>query len=221
MTKTEHRSQSYEHQREQMVRTQLMRRGISDQRVLQAMGTVPRHLFVPEEVRQHAYADHALPLPDEQTISQPFIVALMAQALQLQPTDRVLDVGTGSGYAAAVLSLLSDKVYSIERSAILANAAELRLQDLGYTNVAVVLGDGTLGWTEAAPYDAIHVAAASPWLPRPLRAQLAEGGRLVIPVGGAQKQILLRAAKRDGETRVSHLGGVRFVPLIGEHGWGS
>jgi protein-L-isoaspartate(D-aspartate) O-methyltransferase len=202
-----------------MVRTQLARRSIHNERVLQAMATVPRHLFVPEEVRAQSYADRALPLPDDQTISQPFIVALMAQTLDLQGTERLLDIGTGSGYAAAVLSLLAAEVYTLERSAVLAEMARQHLHDLGYHNIHVVEADGTMGWPEAAPYDAIHVAAASPWVPRPLRQQLAEGGRLVIPVGGHGEQLLLLMTKSGGETSVSQLGGVRFVPLVGEHAW--
>ncbi len=211
---------SFEQERQRMVRTQLARRGIHDKAVLQAMEHVPRHLFVPEAMRSQAYADRALPLPDEQTISQPYIVALMAQTLHLQGDERVLDIGTGSGYAAAVLSLLSAEVYSMERSEVLAQTARQRLADLGYMNIHVVHGDGTTGLPDHAPYDAIHVAAASPWVPRPLRAQLAQGGRLVIPVGGHAEQLLLLATRQDSETKVSQLGGVRFVPLVGEHAWG-
>lgn len=206
-------------EQQRMVRTQLLRRGIYDKAVLHAMATVPRHLFVPLEVRAQAYDDRALPLPDGQTISQPFIVALMAQTLELQGHERVLDVGTGSGYAAAVLSLLSEEVYSIERSPQLAATARLRLEELGYRNVHVMVGDGTMGWLEHAPYDAISVAAASPWVPRPLRHQLSEGGRLVIPVGGPREQLLLCLTREDGATHTRQLGGVRFVPLVGEHAW--
>lgn len=210
---------SFLQEQQQMVRTQLARRGIHDQAVLQAMGNVPRHLFVPEEVRMHAYADRALPLEDGQTISQPFIVALMAQILALQGGERVLEIGTGSGYAAAVLSLLSAEVYTIERSAHLADMARERLADMGYTNVHVLVGDGTNGVDLYAPYDAISVAAASPWVPRPLPQQLTEGGRLVIPVGSDKEQLLLQVVRRGDSTRVKQLGGVRFVPLVGEHAW--
>lgn len=206
-------------EQQRMVRTQLMRRGIYDKAVLQAMSTVPRHLFVPQEVRSHAYDDRALPLPDGQTISQPFIVALMAQTLELKGDERVLDVGTGSGYAAAVLSLLAGEIYSIERSPSLAETAQKRLEELGYRNVHVVLGDGTMGLVEYAPYDAISVAAASPWVPRPLRHQLSEGGRMIIPVGGPREQLLLYVTKQNGVTHTRQLGGVRFVPLVGEHAW--
>jgi protein-L-isoaspartate(D-aspartate) O-methyltransferase len=207
-------------QQHQMVRTQLARRGIHEQAVLEAMATVPRHMFVPEDMRSHAYEDRALPLPDGQTISQPFIVALMAQTLETRGRGRVLDIGTGSGYAAAVLSLISTEVYSIERSETLADTARKRLSELGYRNIHVLLGDGTVGLPDHAPYDGIHVAAASPWVPRPLRQQLAEGGRLVIPVGSDKEQLLLQVKKRNGTTHVKQLGGVRFVPLVGEHAWG-
>ncbi len=207
-------------ERQRMVQTQLARRGIHDQAVLHAMATVPRHLFLPPEAQEYAYADRALPLADGQTISQPFIVALMAQTLLLRGGERVLDVGTGSGYAAAVLSMLAAEVYSIERSPILASESSARLADMGYHNVYIRQGDGTMGLPHNAPYDGIHVAAASPWVPRPLRAQLAEGGRMVIPVGGDKEQLLLLVKKENGETKVSQMGGVRFVPLVGEHAWG-
>lgn len=210
----------FEQEQHHMVRTQLARRGIYDRAVLRAMETVPRHLFVPEDVRAHAYEDRALPLPDGQTISQPYIVALMAQSLELQENERVLEIGTGSGYAAAVLSVLAGEVYSVERSHILAEAAHERLNHLGYHNVHVVCADGTMGLPDFAPYNAISVPAASPWVPRPLRQQLAEGGRLVIPVGSDTEQLLLQVTKRNGTTKSRQLGGVRFVPLVGEHAWG-
>jgi protein-L-isoaspartate(D-aspartate) O-methyltransferase len=202
-----------------MVRSQLAQRGITDARVLDAMATVPRHLFVPQEAREHAYGDRALPISEGQTISQPFIVALMAQALGLSKSDRVLEVGTGSGYAAAVLSLLANEVYTIERWPTLAESAERRLHDLGYRNVHVFTADGTAGLPEYAPYDGIVVAAAAPWVPLPLREQLGEGGRLVIPVGGHDEQLLLRLTKNNHEIRTERLSEVRFVPLIGEHAW--
>ena len=202
-----------------MVQTQLVERGISDKAVLQAMATVPRHLFIPEELWSHAYEDRALPLPEGQTISQPFIVALMAEVLMLKEDDRVLDVGTGSGYAAAVMSLLSSQVYSMERIEPLAHAAHQRLTQLGYNNVHVFPGDGTTGLVEYAPYDAISVAAASPWVPLPLREQLADQGRLVIPVGGRSEQLLLRLTRKREAVHTERFGGVRFVPLLGEHSW--
>jgi protein-L-isoaspartate(D-aspartate) O-methyltransferase len=202
-----------------MVRAQLEQRGITDIRVLNAMATVPRHLFVPPEARAQAYGDRALPISDGQTISQPYIVALMAQALSLRPSDRVLEVGAGSGYAAAVLSRLAGEVYTIERWPALAEAAERRLHDLGYSNVHVFQGDGTAGLPAYAPFDGIAVPAAAPWVPRPLREQLGEGGRLVIPVGGRNEQILLRLIRSNHRTHTERLGEVRFVPLLGEHAW--
>ncbi len=208
-----------EQQRKKMVEKQLRRRGISDRGVLRAMDSVPRHLFVPEHLRRQAYEDCALPLPDDQTISQPFMVALMAQALQLEGHERVLEIGTGSGYAAAVLSLLSSEVYSVERSPQLAASARERLDRLGYRNIHVIEHDGTDGLPEYAPYEAISVAAASPWIPQPLRAQLAPYGRLVIPVGGREEQRLLRLTMQGQTSKVEAIAGVRFVPLIGEHGW--
>ena len=206
-------------ERNAMVRAQLEQRGITDSRVLNAMATVPRHLFVPPEARAQAYGDRALPISDGQTISQPYIVALMAQALSLRPGDRVLEVGAGSGYAAAVLSRLAGEVYTIERWPALAEAAERRLHSLGYTNVHVFHGDGTAGLPAYAPFDGIAVPAAAPWVPRPLREQLGEGGRLVIPVGGRNEQLLLRLTRTNHRTHTERLGEVRFVPLIGEHAW--
>jgi protein-L-isoaspartate(D-aspartate) O-methyltransferase len=208
-----------EHQRQRMVQTQLEKRGIHDHAVLQAMASVPRHRFVPEELQAHAYEDRALPLTEGQTISQPFIVALMAESLMLRGNERVLEVGTGSGYSAAVLSLLAAEVYTIERLEGLAHSSQARLAELGFANVRVVVHDGTSGLPEHAPYDAICVTAASPWVPLPLRQQLAEGGRLVIPVGGRSEQILLRLTRRDDAIRTERFGGVRFVPLLGEHAW--
>jgi protein-L-isoaspartate(D-aspartate) O-methyltransferase len=202
-----------------MVRAQLEQRGISDSRVLSAMAAVPRHLFVPPEAREQAYGDRALPISEGQTISQPFIVALMAQALCLKPGDRVLEVGAGSGYAAAVLSLLAGEVYAIERWPALAQAAEVRLHDLGYANVHIFTGDGTVGLPAYSPFDGIVVSAAAPWVPRPLREQLGEGGRLVIPVGGRNEQLMLRLTRTDHQIRAERLGEVRFVPLIGAHAW--
>ncbi len=202
-----------------MVRKQLMRRNIRDRAVLEAMSTVPRHLFLPENVRKYAYEDRALPLSAGQTVSQPFIVALMAQALMLTGNERVLEVGTGSGYAAAILSLLTAEVYTIEIVPDLAETAQARLAVLGYHNVHVVLCDGTSGLPEHAPYDAMTVAAASPWVPQPLRQQLADGGRLVIPVGGRDDQLLLRLTRQGEMIKTERLSGVRFVPLIGEHAW--
>jgi protein-L-isoaspartate(D-aspartate) O-methyltransferase len=206
-------------ERQAMVRAQLARRGITDSRVLDAMATVPRHLFVPPEVRAQAYGDRALPIDEGQTISQPYIVALMAQALCLTKRDRVLEIGAGSGYAAAVLSLLAGEVYAVERWPALAESAERRLRDLGYANVQIFSGDGTAGLPAYAPFDAIVVSAASPWVPLPLRDQLGEGGRMVIPVGGRNEQYMLRLTRDNHQVRTERLGDVRFVPLIGEHAW--
>jgi protein-L-isoaspartate(D-aspartate) O-methyltransferase len=197
----------------------LRQRGIRDRRVLDAMAQVPRHRFLPPEQRAEAYDDRALPIAAGQTISQPYIVALMAEALRLQRGERVLEVGAGSGYAAAVLSLLVGDVYTIERHPDLAQLAERRLHELGYRNVHVFAGDGTEGLPAYAPFDGIVVPAAAPWVPRPLRDQLAAGGRLVIPVGGHSDQVLLRVTRHGHETRSERLCDVRFVPLIGAHAW--
>ncbi len=211
----------YEDLRQQMVEYQLAARGLRDQRVLDAMAAVPREAFVPEELVEFAYNDSPLPIAASQTISQPYIVALMTAALALEPDDRVLEVGTGSGYAAAVLAQICKEVYTIERHRILAETARARLQQLGYDNIKVLHGDGTLGWPEYAPFDAIVVAAGGPDVPEPLKQQLAVGGRMVIPVGAsAQAQTLLRI-RRVSETEFieEDLGGVRFVPLVGAAGW--
>ncbi len=209
---------SHEH-RAAMVRSQLQARGIRDQRVLDVMTHVPREAFVPDAMRDQAYADQALPIENGQTISQPYVVALMAQSLMLQGDERVLDVGTGSGYAAAVLSRLAGEVYTVERHADLAAQAEERFRALGYTNIFVTVGDGTLGLPAYAPFDAVNIAAASPWVPRPLREQLSLRGRLVIPVGNRNEQKLIRLVRHDTDVRVEQLGSVRFVPLIGNHAW--
>jgi protein-L-isoaspartate(D-aspartate) O-methyltransferase len=207
--------------RDEMVARQLAARGIRDGRVLAAMRAVPREEFVPSELVEFAYEDSPLPISEEQTISQPYIVALMAEALELRPEDRVLEVGTGSGYAAAVLAHLAAEVSTIERHESLAVAARRKLRELGYANVRVVHGDGSLGWEEGAPYDAIVAAAGGPDVPPALLAQLAPGGRLVMPVGSTpREQTLVRLRKRaDGKIAREDLGPVRFVPLIGAGGW--
>lgn len=204
-----------------MVERHLVTRGIRDPRVLAAMREVPREAFVPGELAEFAYEDAPLPIEEAQTISQPYIVALMAAALELEPRHRVLEVGTGSGYAAAVLSRIAAEVYTIERHGELAETARTRLEALGYANVHVRHGDGTLGWAEHGPYDAIVVAAGGPQVPDPLLAQLAVGGRLVIPVGDTpREQRLVRVRRVDAGTYAREdLGGVRFVPLVGEAGW--
>ncbi len=207
--------------RQEMVQFQLAARGLTDQRVLNALASVPREAFVPEELVPYAYQDRPLPIKAQQTISHPYIVALMTAALELRAQDRVLEVGTGSGYAAAVLAEICAEVYTVERFAELVDSARERLQSLGYDNVHVRHGDGTLGWPEHAPYDGIVVAAAAPEVPEPLKQQLGIGGRLVIPVGATlDSQTLLRIRRIDEERfEYDDLGGVRFVPLVGEAGW--
>jgi len=205
-------------QRERMVRTQLAERGIRDVRVLDAMRNVPRHEFVPVTLRQEAYEDHPLPIGEGQTISQPYIVAAMLEHLALQAGDqvaeRVLEVGTGSGYVTALLSLLCTEVYSVERHAQLAALAESTLHRLGYRNVKIRVGDGSQGWPEYAPFDAILVSAATPEMPPALFAQLREGGRMVVPVGPPSSQELQLIRKIAGQPEVEVLEGCRFVPLV-------
>jgi protein-L-isoaspartate(D-aspartate) O-methyltransferase len=208
-------------ERQRMVNRQLIRRGIEDPAVLEAMGAVPRHAFVPEALRDQAYSDEPLPIGDGQTISQPFIVALMTEALQLSPGDRVLEIGTGSGYQSAVLAHMGAEVYSIERLPSLAGAAAKRLDDLGYTNVHVRAGDGNDGWPEAAPFDAVLVTAAAREIPRAPLQQLRFLGRMVLPVGGDDSQELVRIWRTEDGFREDYLGGCRFVRLIGRHGWES
>jgi len=205
--------------RESMVESQLRPRGIRDQRLLAAMERVPRHEFVPESCREQAYEDHPLPIGAGQTVSQPYIVALTVDALDLQPSDVVLEVGTGSGYQTALLAELAKFVYSIERHAVLAAQAQETLHRLGYSNVLVLVGDGSKGLPECAPYDAIAVSAAAPNVPQPLFQQLREGGRLVVPVGPADVQELDLIRKKDGQPIVAVLEGCRFVPLIGDQGY--
>ena len=201
-------------QRERMVRAQLAERGICDARVLDGMSRVPRHEFVPATLRQESYEDRPLPIGEGQTISQPYIVAAMLAHLALQDTDRVLEVGTGSGYVTALLSLLCAEVYSVERHAQLAALAENTLHRLGYRNVKIRVGDGSLGWPEYAPFDAILVSAATPEMPPALFAQLREGGRMVVPVGPPSSQELQLIRKIGGEPEVTFLEGCRFVPLV-------
>ena len=202
-----------------MVAEQIQPRHISDQRVLSAMARVPRHLFVPQDSQTQAYADVALPIAEGQTISQPFIVALMAAALELQGDERVLEIGTGSGYAAAVLAHLAAEVITLERHPQLISTATQVLQQLGYASVTIIAGDGSLGWPPAAPYAAISVPAGAPDVPSVLLNQLADGGRMVIPVGPPEQQRLLRIVRQGDRFRRNDLGAVRFVPLIGAAGW--
>jgi protein-L-isoaspartate(D-aspartate) O-methyltransferase len=193
---------------------QLADRGIRDQRVLDAVRQVPRHEFVPETFRQQAYEDHPLPIGEEQTISQPYIVAAMLEHLALEAGDRVLEVGTGSGYVTALLSLLAAEVYSVERHATLAATAEATLHRLEYRNVHIKIGDGTQGWAEHAPFDAILVSAATSAMPPALFAQLRDGGRMIVPVGPSSSQELQLIVKVGGQPKVKILEGCRFVPLV-------
>ncbi|MBX6341425.1 MAG: protein-L-isoaspartate(D-aspartate) O-methyltransferase [Thermomicrobiaceae bacterium] len=195
--------------------------GVRDRAVLLAIAKVPRERFVPREIARYAWENRALPIGEGQTISQPLIVALMTQALRLTGGERVLEIGTGSGYQTAILCELAGSVVSVERHERLARAAAQRLSDLGYRNVRVVVGDGSLGWPEAAPYDRIVVTAAAPRVPPSLLAQLSpsDGARLVIPLGGGQEQELVVLERRGGELERASLGPVRFVPLLGAEGW--
>src|ERR671919_2780817 len=209
----------YVQARERMVAEQLVSRGIKDPRVLRAMAKIPRHLFLESELWDHAYEDHPLPIGAKQTISQPCIVALMVEALELKGTERVLEVGTGSGYAAAVLAELCAEVFSVEAVEELALKARANLTSVGHTNVSVLAGDGTLGWEEHAPYDAVGIYAAAPCIPRPLLEQLRTPGYLVLPMGEEELQTLVRIRK-DGEgIREEYLGECRFVKLRGRYGW--
>lgn len=208
--------------REQMVRYQLEARGITDPRVLDAMRRVPRHLFVPPEREHDAYSDHALPIGEGQTISQPYMVALMTQLLQTAPSHRVLEIGTGSGYQAAILAELVDEVVTVEREERLSQRAQEVLRSLGYRNIIFVVGDGSEGYPPLAPYDGIIVTAGAPAVPIPLVDQLAPEGRLVIPVGHRYEQVLTVVHKdEEGKIHVSEHGYCVFVPLIGKHGWRS
>ena len=209
----------YPRLRERMVAEQLEARGIRNRRVLDAMRRVPRHLFVEEALAPQAYGDYPLPIGEKQTISQPFIVAQMTEALQLKGPEKVLEIGTGSGYQTAVLAELAAKVYSVERVRALYDRARRILEQLRYYNVAIKLGDGSLGWDEQAPYDAIIVTAAAPEVPEPLTRQLADGGKLVIPVGDRYNQELKRYTRRGEELEEEDLGACRFVPLLGQHAW--
>jgi protein-L-isoaspartate(D-aspartate) O-methyltransferase len=208
-----------EPERNAMVEYQIRARGVSDPRVLSAMREVPRHRFVPPEISRVAYDDRPLPIGEGQTISQPFIVAVMTELLEPGPEDRILEIGTGSGYQAAILSLLSGEVVSMERLAGVAARATRMFEALGVHNVKVITGDGTLGYPPHAPYNGIIITAATPDVPEALVAQLAEGGRLVAPVGDRSCQTLVRLTKRDGKVRREESIGVVFVPLIGEQGF--
>lgn len=205
--------------RARMVKEQVERRGISDVRVLEAMRKVPRHLFVDPVLAGRAYEDAPLPIGEGQTISQPYMVAVMTAALSLQGGERVLEIGTGSGYQAAVLAELAGQVYSIERIPALADRAQGTLRRLGYDNVTIRVGDGSMGWPEAAPFEAIVVTAGAPCVPPPLVEQLQVGGRLVIPVGSPHAQTLRRVLRKEDGVDQEELVGCVFVRLVGEHGW--
>lgn len=205
--------------KQHMLRYQLEARGITDRRVLEAMAHVPRERFVPAHLQAEAYADRALPIDCEQTISQPYMVALMTQCLGCTGNEKVLEIGTGSGYQTAVLAQLAGRVVSVERHAKLSEKAGMLLEELGYRNVSLVCGDGTLGWPELAPYDRILVTAAAPECPAPLFDQLSEGGLLVIPLGDREYQTLYTVRKTGGRPEMEKLSLCRFVLLIGRHGW--
>lgn len=209
----------YELARNRMVEQQIIARGISDPLVIKAMKKVPRHLFVDEGLRSRAYDDYPLPIAYGQTISQPYIVALMTEALKLKGKEKVLEIGTGSGYQSAVLAEIVDTVYSVERIPGLAKKSREILDSLGYYNVIIKVGDGTYGWKDKAPFDAILVTAAAPSVPEPLIEQLKEGGRLIVPVGDIFSQELVLVKKEGGRVKQSSYGGVRFVKLIGDYGW--
>lgn len=205
--------------RRQMVDQQIAGRGVRDRRVLQTMAEVPRHRFLPAEYRHLAYDDSALPIGECQTISQPYMVGVMTEALQLQPSSRVLEIGTGSGYQTAVLAEIAAEVYTVERFETLSDEARALLTELGYRNVQFRVDDGSQGWPEAAPFDAILITAAAREIPEPLQAQLAPGGRLVVPLGDRSLQELYRLTRIDGEWRREAITPCRFVPLVAEAGW--
>ena len=209
----------YRMAREKMVKTHLIPRGINNPGVLEAMGKIPRDRFVEEALIGEVYNDHPLPIGHKQTISQPYMVALMTQALDLTGQEKTLEIGTGSGYQTAILAELSSKVYTIERIRPLLVSARNTLAELGFNNILFKAFDGTLGWKEHQPYDAVIVTAGAPKIPQPLLNQLAEGGRLVIPVGNKFSQELIRITKNKGTFVQEDLGGCRFVNLVGSHGW--
>ena len=210
---------NYKLSREEMVLTQLERRGIRDQRVLDAMGKVKRHHFVEPAFRDRAYDDSPLPIDEGQTISQPYIVARMTELLELQPTDKVLEIGTGSGYQAAVLAELCHKVYSIERHMSLLQKARKALDEQGYTNVVLKQADGTIGWKEYSPFDKIIITAAAPKFPKTLFTQLKDGGLMVFPMGEKRTQELVLVQRSGEEAIMKEVGQVAFVPLVGREGW--
>ncbi len=209
----------FERLRHRMVEEQLTARGIKDQRVLAAMQKVPRHLFVEEALWERAYGDHALPIGERQTISQPYMVAVMTEILELQGPERVLEIGTGSGYQAAILAELASKVYSIERIKPLAMRARATIESLYYQNVVIKVFDGTYGWKDESPFDAVIVTAGAPEIPQPLLEQLKEGGRMAIPIGDQTMQVLHKVTKTPTGITDVQLTGCVFVPLIGRYAW--
>jgi len=210
---------TFDEQRSHMVESQLVARGLKGERLIAAFRKVPRHLFIPPEFQIEAYADHPLPIGAGQTISQPYIVALMTDALRLQGHERVLEIGGGSGYQTAILAEMVLEVFSVERLPELLSTARRRLSALGYTNIHSTMGNGSLGWPEHAPYDAILVSAAAPEVPNPLLAQLGESGRMVLPIGLADTQMLIQVERRNGAVHRRELASCVFVPLVGQHGW--
>lgn len=205
--------------RKRMVQEQLISRGIKDPKVLGAFSKIERHKFVPEKLKESSYADFPLPIQEGQTISQPYIVALMTESLGLTGNDKVLEIGTGSGYQTAILAELAKEVYSVERFVILAESARSLLGELGYTNIKIKVGDGTLGWEEAAPFNRIIVTAAAPKIPSPFIEQLSENGRLILPLGETFSQVLTLVEKRGKEIKCTEICGCVFVPLLGKYGW--
>jgi protein-L-isoaspartate(D-aspartate) O-methyltransferase len=205
--------------RKRMVQEQLIPRGIEDPRVLEVFSKVERHKFIPEDFRSSSYADYPVSIGEGQTISQPFIVALMTQSLGVNPEDKILEIGTGSGYQAAVLAELAREVHTIERIESLAKRSEALLKDLGYHNISIRVDDGTLGWKEKEPFNKIIITAASPRIPLPLTEQLAEGGKLILPLGEAFSQVLTLVEKKAGRLYQQQICGCVFVPLVGKYGW--
>ncbi len=211
--------EQYKMLRENMLSVQIKARGINGKEVLTALRKIPRHLFIPEQQREYAYEDFPLPIGESQTISQPYMVALMTQALNLKKHEKVLEIGTGSGYQSAVLSRIAKEVYTVEKIESLGLKSEKIFKELGHKNIKVKIGDGTEGWSEHAPYDGIIVTAGSPQMPKPLIEQLSENGRIVIPIGNSFSQDLIVARKTKGELTQRTICGCMFVPLIGKYGW--
>jgi protein-L-isoaspartate(D-aspartate) O-methyltransferase len=209
---------NYDILRKRMVEEQLIPRGIKNKKVLDVFSKVPRHQFVPEDLRGNAYADYPIPIGEGQTISQPYIVALMTEALDLSGTEKVLEIGTGSGYQTAILSELAKEVYSIERFANLAKRAEVALGELGYSNIKIKVGDGTLGWLEESHFDRIIITAASPRIPLPLTEQLSNNGKIIAPLGESFSQVLTIAEKKNNKLLYCEICGCVFVPLVGKYG---